>query len=169
MSHVNLDVINYAKDKHITLLSFPPHTSHHLQPLYKTVYHPIKSFFNAACDSWMREPQNAGKSMSIRAIPSVVICAFPKAFTTSNITAGFKATGIWPYDGHIFPPEAFLPSSTTDRPLLGQDSDQHQQVTTDRNEEDSHDETSDQGHPSHDCPTDGTQRVNATPLSLIHI
>jgi len=36
------------------------------------LYGPFKSFFNAACDSWMREPQNAGKSMSIHVIPSMV-------------------------------------------------------------------------------------------------
>ena len=117
-SHISLDVINYAKDNHITLLSFPPHCSHQLQPLDKAVYGPFKTFINAASDNWMREPQNAGKSMSIHVIPLLVSYAFPKAFTTTNITSGFRATGIWPFDRHTFPPETFLPSSVTDRPLL---------------------------------------------------
>jgi len=55
--------------------------------------------------------------MSIHVIPSLVSYAFPKAFTTSNITAGFRSTSIWPFDRYIIPPEAFLPSTTTDRPL----------------------------------------------------
>jgi len=116
-SHISLEVLNFAKDNHITLLSFPPHCSHQLQPLDKAVYGPFKSFINAASDNWMRKPHNAGKSMSIHVIPSLVSYAFPKAFTTANITSGFKATGIWPFDRHIFPPETFLPSSVTDRPL----------------------------------------------------
>ena len=65
----------------------------------------------------MQEPNNAGHSMSIHAIPSIVSYAFPKAFTTSNITAGFRATGIWPFDQNIFGPEKFLPASTTNREL----------------------------------------------------
>jgi transposase len=32
-SHINLNVINFAKENHVTLLSFPPHCSHKLQPL----------------------------------------------------------------------------------------------------------------------------------------
>lgn len=65
----------------------------------------------------MRDPANAGKSISIHVIPSLVSHAFPKAFSTTNITAGFKATGIWPFDKSIFPPESFISASTTDRPL----------------------------------------------------
>lgn len=117
-SHVNLEVINYCRDNSIVLLSFPPHCSHELQPLDKSVYGPLKTYYNQACDSWMREPQNAGHSMTIHVIPSMVSIAFPRAFTPTNITAGFRATGIYPFDRNIFPPEKFLPSTVTDRPLL---------------------------------------------------
>lgn len=116
-SHINLDVIKYAKENHVTLLSFPPHCSHKLQPLDVSVYGPFKTYINQASDTWMRDPANAGKSMSIHVIPSLVSHAFPKAFSTTNITAGFKATGIWPFDKSIFPPESFISASTTDRPL----------------------------------------------------
>jgi len=116
-SHINLDVIKYAKENHVTLLSFPPHCSHKLQPLDVSVYGPFKTYINQASDTWMRDPANAGKSMSIHVIPSLVSQKFPKAFSTTNITAGFKATGIWPFDKSIFPPESFISASTTDRPL----------------------------------------------------
>ena len=82
-SHVSLEVINYAKENNITLLSFPPHCSHEMLPLDKSVYGPMK------------------------------------ALTPSNITAGCRATGIYPFDRNIFGPEKFLPSSTTDKPLPG--------------------------------------------------
>lgn len=116
-SHINLNVINYTKENHVTLLSFPPHCSHKLQPLDVSVYGPFKTYINQASDSWMRDPTNAGKSMTIHEIPSLVSYAFPKAFSTINITSGFRATGIYPFDKSIFPPEAFLSATTTDRPL----------------------------------------------------
>jgi len=75
-SHITLDVINYAKENFITLLSFPPHYSHQLQLLDKAVYCPFKIFINAASDNWMTDPVNAGKSMSIHVIPSLVSYAF---------------------------------------------------------------------------------------------
>jgi len=116
--HVNLDVINYAKDNHVTLLSFPPHCSHELQPLDKSVYGPFKTSVHQASDSWMRDPQNAGKSMSIHIIPHLTGYAFPKAFSTDNIVSGFSTTGIWPFDRNVFPTDKFLPSSIRDRPLM---------------------------------------------------
>ena len=63
-SHISSDVINYV------VVVFPPHCSHQLRPLDKAVYGPFKTFINAASDNWMREPQNAGKSMSLHVIPS---------------------------------------------------------------------------------------------------
>ena len=118
-SHVSLEVIDYAKENNITLLSFPPHCSHEMQPLDKSVYGPMKAFFNQAADRWLREKDNAGKSMTIHHIPGLVAYAYPKAMTPSNITAGFKATGIYPFDRNIFGPEKFLPSLTIDKPPPG--------------------------------------------------
>ena len=64
---------------------------------------------------------NAGKSMTIHNIPALVDYAFPKAMTPTNITAGFRATGIYPFDRNIFPPEKFMPATTTDKPLVSRD------------------------------------------------
>ena len=47
----NLDLINFARDSGLILLSLPPHTSHKLQPLDQTFFKPLKSAFNAACQS----------------------------------------------------------------------------------------------------------------------
>ncbi len=116
-SHISLEAIEYAKANHITLLSFPPHCSHELQPLDKSVNGPFKTYINQASDSWMREKENAGKSMTIHIIPKLVSYAFIKAMTPENITAGFKATGIYPFDRNVFPEHKFLAGYVTDRPL----------------------------------------------------
>ena len=116
-SHISIDVLDYAKDHHITILSFPPHCSHALQPLDRSVFGPLKTYVNQAMDNWMRDPQNANKAMTVHVLPGIVSYAFPKAFTSANITAGFRCTGIYPFDRNIFRDCDFMPSTVSDRPL----------------------------------------------------
>ncbi|XP_076805471.1 uncharacterized protein LOC143449241 isoform X2 [Clavelina lepadiformis] len=114
-SHISLEVIDYAKDRGIVLLSFPPHCSHKLQPLDRAVYGPFKRYYNSACDCWMKE--NRGTTMTIYDIPDMVGRSFPRAFTPVNIQSGFKVAGIYPFDSDIFTDVEFLPSDVTDRPI----------------------------------------------------
>ena len=46
----NLDLINFAGDIGIILLSLPSHTRCKLQPLDQTFFKSLKSAFNAACN-----------------------------------------------------------------------------------------------------------------------
>ena len=110
-SHISIDILDYAKDHFITILS------HAIQPLDRSVFGPFKTYMNQAMDNWMRDPQNANKAMTIHMLPAMVSYAFPKAFTPTNIVAGFRCTGIFPYDRNIFTDVDFMPSSVSDRPL----------------------------------------------------
>ncbi|CAK1586828.1 unnamed protein product [Parnassius mnemosyne] len=49
-SHVNIYVVEKAKENNIFMLSFPPHCFHNLQPLlyYVEVYGPFKNYLNRA-------------------------------------------------------------------------------------------------------------------------
>ena len=116
-SHISIEVLEYAKDHHIIILSFPPHCSHALQPLDRSVFGPLKAYISQAMDNWMRDPQNANKAMTIHILPAMVSYAFPKAFTPQNITAGFRCTGIYPFDRNVFTDLDFMPSTVSDRPL----------------------------------------------------
>ncbi|GFN97112.1 tigger transposable element-derived protein [Plakobranchus ocellatus] len=115
-SHCSEAVITFCKENHITLLSFPPHCSHEMKPLDVSVYGPFQNFYDYAIEKWCKDPQNAGKQMSIHSVPQMVSYAFPKAFTPTNIMAGFRATGIFPMDRNIFPDNKFLPTYSTDKP-----------------------------------------------------
>lgn len=115
-SHLAIKTINYAKDNGVVMLSFPPHCSHRLQPLDRSVYGPFKKYLSSAQDSWLRN--NPGKSMTIYDIPSLVRDALPLATTPINIMKGFKVSGIEPFNRDIFGDDEFLPSSVTDRPAL---------------------------------------------------
>lgn len=113
-SHLSVSVIDFCKENGIVLLTLPPHCSHRLQPLDRSIFGPFKKFVNSQMDGWMKS--HPGVTMSIYNIPSVVKEALPLAVTPKNIVSGFRVTGIFPFNRNIFTDEDFLPSSITDRP-----------------------------------------------------
>jgi len=113
-SHISIQALDFCYENGIVVLSFPPHCSHKLQPLDRSVYGPLKKAVNASCDAWMRS--NPGKTMTIYNIPSIVATSLPMALTSNNIQAGFRCTGIFPYNRNIFTTLDYAPSYVTDRP-----------------------------------------------------
>lgn len=91
-THISLEIIDFAKSNGITLLTFPPHTSHRLQPLDVSVYSSFKSACDKASQQWMLN--HPGTPMTIYNIGEIVGSAFPQAFTPRNIISGFNKTGI---------------------------------------------------------------------------
>ena len=112
-SHITIDALNVAKENEIILLTFPPHCSHKLQPLDRTIFGPFKHYYTQAANGYMNN--HPGCTISIHNIAELVGKAYPGAFTPRNITAGFKVSGIFPFDSNIFNDEEFAPSSVTDR------------------------------------------------------
>ena len=113
-SHMSIEGLDICKANGITLLTFPPHCSHRLQPLDVAVYGPLKQYFSNACTSWLH--CHPGVPMSVMNIAQCLGTAYPLAFTPSNITSAFKATGIWPFHRDIFGDAEFTPANVTDRP-----------------------------------------------------
>ncbi|XP_047118526.1 MFS-type transporter clz9-like [Schistocerca piceifrons] len=112
-SHIHINTLDFFKENGITLLSFPPHCSHKLQPLDRSVFRPSKKAITTACDGWMRS--HPGKTKTIYDIPGIIKTAMPLAFTQSNIQAGFCKTGIYPYNRNVFQETDFASSFVTDR------------------------------------------------------
>ena len=111
-SHLSIEVLEFAKENGVIMLSFPPHTSHKLQPLDRSVYGPFKKYYISACDGWI--VGHPGRTMTIYDIVGVVGTAFPRAMTPANILSGFRVSGISPFDRFIFNEDDFLPSAVTD-------------------------------------------------------
>ncbi|CAG5035738.1 unnamed protein product [Parnassius apollo] len=97
------------------MFTFPPHTSHKLQPLDRTVFGPLKKYYNKACNDWLL--QHPGTPLTIYNVAECFGTAFPLAFTPSNIQNGFKVAGIWPFND-IFGEDEFLSSYVTDKPYV---------------------------------------------------
>jgi len=112
--HLSIEGLNFAKKSGIIMLFFPPHCSHKLQPLDRTVFGPFKKYLNTAGDSWIIN--NPCKTMTIYDIPTTVSQAYPFSMTPTNIQSGFRCTGIYPFNRNIFSYIDFVPSYVTDRP-----------------------------------------------------
>lgn len=52
-SHLSFEVINYAKDNGVIILTIPPHCSGRLQLCDVGVYKSLKTYYNSTMDSWM--------------------------------------------------------------------------------------------------------------------
>ncbi|CAH2084120.1 unnamed protein product [Euphydryas editha] len=108
-SHISLQAITYARDNGITFVSFPPHTSHRLQPLDVGVFGPFKAKLKIAFNNW--HLANPGKTISIYNIPKLVKLAYMESFNFKNIISGFAKPGIWPFNQMAFSDEDFAPVS----------------------------------------------------------
>lgn len=108
-SHISLRVIRMAKGSNVHILCLPPHTTHLYQPLDKSVFGILKKEFAAAESALMRRSGAAkiGKQHFLKLLKT----AWMKTLTPSNITAGFRACGVWPVD----PTQVILPCQSVPR------------------------------------------------------
>ncbi|XP_065685203.1 uncharacterized protein LOC136097099 [Hydra vulgaris] len=111
-SHISVRALDLAIQHGIAMLSFSLHCTNKLQPLDRTVFGPLKRFYNAACGNWM---VTNSRPMTIYDIVSIVRESYTKAFSPSNIQSGFQVADIKPFNPEIFKDDEYLPSSVTDR------------------------------------------------------
>lgn len=115
-SHLSLGVIRLARESNVVLLTLPPHTSHKIQPLDVSVYGPLKSYYNNACQTWLTN--HPGQRITIYDIAEILGSVYHLAFSPRNCTSGFRATGIYPFNDNIFNDDDFMAASVTDVPLV---------------------------------------------------
>ena len=113
-SHITLYVIDLAQENDVVLFCLPPHTTHALQPLNVSVFKSLKPYFSKAVKavSFMKRDFIVSK----RELARVVKQPFKKAFSISNIKAGFEKWGVYPYNPDAIDKTKITPSfsSSTD-------------------------------------------------------
>lgn len=114
-SHISVESIKLCREKGVVLMSFPPHTTHKMQPLDVGVYGPFKSYFATAQHDWLLS--NPAQVITIRHLAFLAKKAFESAFTIKNIVSAFKNTGLYPLDRLIFSDADFMASEVTEKPL----------------------------------------------------
>ncbi|XP_066593618.1 uncharacterized protein [Prorops nasuta] len=130
LSHTkNLDVILTAREKFVSLLVLPPHTTHKLQPLDVSLMFPLKTYLDQALETWLNN--HPGRSVTTFQVSKIFCEAYLKATTPCNAINGFRKTGIVPFNPEIFSDTDFVAAEVTDQSNEGENS----SATTGRLEE----------------------------------
>ncbi|KAJ8960935.1 hypothetical protein NQ318_020235 [Aromia moschata] len=104
-SHRSIQVLDFASENNIILLTIPPHTTHKLQPLDVAVYGPFGKYFQNSIDKWQKTHASQHRYFAR---------AYLKAAIPNNAIKGFKKTGISDCNIDVFTDVDFLPSDVTD-------------------------------------------------------
>ncbi|XP_071133040.1 jerky protein homolog [Mytilus edulis] len=117
-SHETLGLLEAALANRIEVLAFPPHTTHFLCPLDRTIFGPLMKEYGYLCTEYMSSDPN--NIVNKESAPKLIRQAYEKAFTRVNIVSGFESTGIYHWNPLAIPKEAFSPSDAFDRNNNGQ-------------------------------------------------
>ena len=113
-SHKTLDAVMYAREHGITMITFPPHCTHKLQPLDLTFFKSLKSNYNAAAGNWMAS--HPGRRISFFEMAGIFSTAYSTSASVGKAVSGFDAAGIWPYNPDRYGPEDFGGAAVTEEP-----------------------------------------------------
>lgn len=115
-SHVkSIELINAARENHVILLCFPPHTTHRLQPLDVSLMAPLSAFYEQEVRKWLIN--HPGRAVTIYQIGHLFRDAYLRAAIPQTAIKGFEKTGIYPFNSDAFPDHLFAPSDTTEKPM----------------------------------------------------
>jgi hypothetical protein len=112
VSHKTLLVIEKARECGIVMISFPPHTTHRLQPLDVTFFGPLKRYVREESDKFM--VNHVGKRITDYDMAAIFCQAYVRAATMQKAINGFSATGICPFNPDIFTDNDFAGSLATE-------------------------------------------------------
>ena len=89
-SHESLQIIHKARENNIILFTFPPHTTHFLCPLDRTVFGPFQRSYNTICSTYMSSDlSNTIKKSSVCVLLKDAFAqAFTRRHTCSSSSAG---------------------------------------------------------------------------------
>jgi DDE superfamily endonuclease/Tc5 transposase DNA-binding domain len=94
-SHIEYDFVEYAQNNKIILFSFPPHTTHLLQPLDVVCFQPLKHYHAEAIDTAVRTGDTEFPKMEFLAIFEIIR---RQTFKQSTVISAFRKTDIVPYN-----------------------------------------------------------------------
>ena len=95
-SHYCPEVIRAAANEQVILFVLPPNTTHLSQPLDRSCFGPLKLEWRRVVHEFMTE--NPGKVVTRYSFSELFSAAWVRSMTMRNIMAGFKVTGVYPFD-----------------------------------------------------------------------
>ncbi|KAK3096889.1 hypothetical protein FSP39_004441 [Pinctada imbricata] len=111
-SHETLAILEMALEENIIMLCLPPHSTHALQPLDRSVFGPLNSSYNTVCSDYLNE--NPLNSVTKWTFPGLFKEAWIQALSVANIVSGFRACGVFPFNPSAVPQDLIAPSAPSD-------------------------------------------------------
>ena len=99
----NLEAIKLARENGVLMLSFPPHTTHKMQPLDVSFFRSLKNWYNIEIEKFLRT--HPGQAVTVHQISKFVSASFVAAATMGTAVNGFRKAGVWPPNRHVFDDE----------------------------------------------------------------
>ena len=112
-SHFQPDVINRAAAEGVIMFCLPPHTTHLTQSLDKGCFGPLKAHWREEC--WAYSTANPGRIITRYQFSQLFGKAWVKGMSMQNIIAGFRITGVYPFDRYVLLPRESKRVSLADR------------------------------------------------------
>ena len=101
VSHVkNLEVAKLGKENGVTILCFPPHCTHRMQPLDVSFMKPLSNCYSEV----VKEFRLSGRQVMLKDLFCLFGKAWQKAAKIETAVNSFKVTGIFPLNVKIFDP-----------------------------------------------------------------
>jgi len=97
-SHTTPEFTAFCEKNNIVLLWMPPHTSHMLQPLDVGCFGPLKQAFSKRTQGLIR---NHIFHIDKSTFMATLYAAYIDAMTSHNIQAGFRGSGLHPFDPEV--------------------------------------------------------------------
>lgn len=112
-SHVkSVAVLDYASANQITMICLPPHTTHFIQPLDRSFFRPLKTYFDQACKTF--QSNHPGRAITKLQFGTLLSKAWGKAASAENAMNGFRVCGLYPIDRQAIPDYAFAPAEVSE-------------------------------------------------------
>ena len=96
LSHYTVELVKLAAEHDMILFCLPPHTTADCQPLDTTCFKPLKTYWIEVCRKYLFA--NPSRVITKFQFSALFAETWSKGMTISNITSGFRTTGICPFN-----------------------------------------------------------------------
>lgn len=94
------------------MICLPPHSTHFLQPLDRSFFRPLITYFDQACKTFLSN--HPGRAITKLQFGALLYKAWEEAASAENAMNGFRVCGLYPIDKQAIPDYAYTPAEVSD-------------------------------------------------------